>query len=354
MIEKDTWSRALLTCTATLREAIRNLERTALRIILVVDDDGRLLGTLSDGDIRRGLLEGVSLDTTVDVVFHRTPLVVTSQLEMDAVRKLMGTYKVQQIPILDKERRVIGLYVWDELQAPTQRKNLMVIMAGGKGTRLRPYTENCPKPLLPVAGKPLLEHILERSKLAGFHDVVISIHYLGEMIERHFGDGSSWGVKIRYLREHLPLGTAGALSLLHPAPSEPFVVTNGDLLTDIDYGELLDFHVRHNAVATMAVRLYEWQHPYGVVHTEGINIIGFEEKPIARTYINAGVYVFSPQVLEYLVIERCDMPMVFERLQSKGIRTVAYPMHEPWLDVGRPADLMKAELQAGQRDQITS
>jgi dTDP-glucose pyrophosphorylase len=353
LIDKDIWKRSLLTGSATLQEAIRNLEQTALRIILVVRDDARLLGTISDGDIRRGLLKGASLDTNVEAVLHRAPLVVPPQLGLDTVRQLMLSNKVQQIPIVDEERRVIGLHVWDELQAPAQRDNLMVIMAGGKGTRLRPYTENCPKPLLPVAGKPMLEHILERSKLAGFQRFVISIHYLGEMIEDHFGDGGQWGVDIRYLREDSPLGTAGALSLMHPMPSVPFVVTNGDVLTDIHYGELLDFHMRHDAAATMAVRLHEWQHPYGVVQTEGINIVGFEEKPVARTYINAGVYALNPQALACLPVGRCDMPVLFERLQSQGSRTVAYPMHEPWLDVGRPADLQQAEAEAGQPEQTT-
>lgn len=354
MIDKDIWQRALLTGAATLQEAIRNLEQTALRIILIVGADGRLLGTISDGDIRRGLLKGASLDASVDTVVHRAPLVVPPQLELDAVRQLMVANKVPQIPIVDEERRVIGLHVWDELQAPAQRENLMVIMAGGKGTRLRPFTENCPKPLLPVAGKPMLEHILERAKLAGFHRFVISIHYLGEMIEEHFGDGRKWGVDISYLREDAPLGTAGALSLLHPTPSAPYIVTNGDVLTDIHYGELLDFHVRQDAAATMAVRLHEWQHPYGVVQTEGINIVGFEEKPIARTYINAGVYALNPQALSCLTGGLCDMPVLFERLQSQGGRTVAYPMHEPWLDVGRPADLKQAETDAGHTGQTTS
>lgn len=354
MIDKDIWKRALLPATATIQEAIRNLEQTALRIVLVAGSDLRLQGTISDGDIRRGLLKGISFEAHVDSVVHRAPLVVPPELGLDTVRQLMVANKVQQIPIVDEERRVIGLHVWDDLEAPAQRNNLMIIMAGGKGTRLRPYTENCPKPLLPVAGKPILEHILERSKLVGFKHFVISTHYLGEMIEDYFGDGSKWNVDIRYLREESPLGTAGALSLLQPEPDAPFIVTNGDVLTDIHYGELLDFHVRHEAVATMAVRLHEWQHPYGVVQTHGIDIVGFEEKPIARTYINAGVYALDPQALVCLPRSRTDMPVLFERLQSQGGRTVAYPMHEPWLDVGRPADLKQAEAVTDCTDRNTT
>jgi dTDP-glucose pyrophosphorylase len=346
MSEQEGWKRALLSEQSTLQDAIRNLDQTALRIVLVVGEGGRLLGTVSDGDIRRGLLKGLGLHELIASVSHRTPLVVPAQLSRDAVMQLMVANKVQQIPVVDEERRVIGLHVWDELSASPERDNLMVIMAGGKGVRLRPHTENYPKPLLPVAGKPMLEHILERSKLAGFSRFIISVHYLGHMIEEYFGDGSQWGVQIGYLREDQPLGTAGALGLLQPTPAAPFVVTNGDVLTDINYGELLDFHVRHEAAATMAVRLHEWQHPYGVVQTRGIDIVGFEEKPVARTHINAGVYALNPDALSRLPPGRCDMPVLFERLQAQSMRTVAYPMHEPWLDVGRPMDLKQAETEA--------
>jgi len=239
---------------------------------------------------------------------------------------------------------VVGLHLWDEIAVPPARPNLMVIMAGGMGTRLRPHTENCPKPLLPVAGKPMLEHIIDRARVEGFTRFVLAVHYLGGMIEDYFGKGDRCHVEIDYLREQAPLGTAGALGLLTPRPTEPFVVTNGDVLTDIRYGELLDFHTRQAAVATMAVRLHEWQHPFGVVQTRGVEIVGFEEKPVARTHINAGVYVLEPDALSILAVDTpCDMPALFERLQAKSMRTVAYPMHEPWLDVGRPEDLAIAQ-----------
>ena len=216
-------------------------------------------------------------------------------------------------------------------------------MAGGMGTRLRPHTENCPKPLVSVAGKPMLEHIIERAKLEGFSHFVLAIHYLGHMIEDYFGNGERLDVRIDYLREQSPLGTAGALGLLNPRPDAPFVVTNGDVITDIRYGELLDFHIRHDAAATMSVRVHEWQHPFGVVQTRGIEIVGFEEKPVARSHINAGVYALNPDALSVLSADaHCDMPSMFERLQSKAKRTVAYPMHEPWLDVGRADDLIAA------------
>jgi dTDP-glucose pyrophosphorylase len=337
------WQKAILPAHSTLEQAIRNLNQVAIKIVLVVNDKGELEGTISDGDVRRGLLKGLNLNSPIESVIHRNALVVPPEMGRDMVMQLMVANKIQQIPVVDVQQNVVGLHLWDDITMLPTRSNLMVIMAGGMGTRLRPHTENCPKPLLPVAGKPMLEHIIERAKLEGFGHFVLAIHYLGHMIEEHFGDGKNLGVRIDYLREESPLGTAGALGLLNPRPDAPFVVTNGDVMTDIRYGELLDFHIRHNASATMAVRVHEWQHPFGVVQTQGVEIIGFEEKPITRSHINAGVYALDPAALDVLTARsRCDMPTLFERLQAKANRTVAYPMHEPWLDVGRPDDLKQA------------
>jgi dTDP-glucose pyrophosphorylase len=337
------WRKAILPTHACIGQAISNLDQVAIKIVLVVNESGELEGTISDGDIRRGLLKGLDLNSPITNVIHRNSLVVPPEMTRDMVMQLMVANKIQQIPAVDKNHHVVGLHLWDEIATPPLRPNIMVIMAGGKGTRLRPHTENCPKPMLPVAGKPMLEHIIERAKAEGFSHFVLAVHYLGHMIEEHFGNGDNMGIKIDYLRENSPLGTAGALSLLNPIPEQAFVVTNGDVITDIQYGELLDFHLRQNAAATMAVRMHEWQHPFGVVQTKGIEIVGFEEKPIARSHINAGVYALDPKTLNVLSQDsRCDMPTLFERLQAQSKRTVAYPMHEPWLDVGRPDDLIRA------------
>ncbi len=339
------WRQAILPASATISQAIRNLDQVAIKIILVATEAGVLEGTISDGDIRRGLLKGLDMNSPLTSIIHRNALVVPPELGRDLVMQLMIANKIQQIPVVDEQHHIVGLHLWNEITASPQRPNLMVIMAGGMGTRLLPHTENCPKPLLPVAGKPMLEHIIERAKLEGFNRFVLAIHYLGYMIEDHFGNGERLGVQIDYSREKSPLGTAGALGLLSPLPDAPFVVTNGDVITDIRYGELLDFHTRHAAAATMAVRVHEWQHPFGVVQTQGVEIVGFEEKPIARSHINAGVYALNPAALSVLTADmHCDMPTLFERLQAKAQRTVAYPMHEPWLDVGRPDDLAVARL----------
>ena len=341
---EQVWRSAILPAHATIGQAIRNLDQVAIKIVLIANETGVLEGTISDGDIRRGLLKGLNMNSPLNSVIHRNALVVVPELGRELVLQLMVANKIQQIPVVDEQHRIVGLHLWDEITTPRARPNLMVIMAGGMGTRLRPHTENCPKPLLPVAGKPMLEHIIERAKLEGLTRFMLAIHYLGHMIETHFGNGERLGVRIDYLREDVPLGTAGALGLLNPLPDEPFIVTNGDVITDIRYGEMLDFHIRHAAAATMAVRVHEWQHPFGVVQTQGVEIVGFEEKPIARSHINAGVYALDPAALSVLTINaHCDMPNLFERLQNKAQRTVAYPMHEPWLDVGRPDDLDLAQ-----------
>ena len=339
------WRQALLSPNASIDQAIRNLDATGIKIVLVVNESGALEGTVSDGDIRRGLLKGFNLNSELANIVHRNALVALPEMGRELVMRLMAANKVQQIPVVDEHHRVVGLHLWDEISSPLARSNMMVIMSGGVGARLRPHTENCPKPLLPIAGKPILEHIIDRAKLEGISHYVLAIHYLGHMIEEYFGNGNRLGVQINYLREDFPLGTAGALSLLNPIPDAPFLVTNGDVITDIRYGELLDFHIRQSAVATMAVRMHEWQHPFGVVETAGVEIIGFQEKPVARTHINAGVYVLDPAALNTLVPgEHCDMPSLFERLQIKKGRTVAFPMHEPWLDIGRPDDLKQANI----------
>jgi dTDP-glucose pyrophosphorylase len=343
---EERWRQAILPANSTIEQAIRNLDQVAIKIVLVVNERAELEGTLSDGDIRRGLLKGLNLNSLITSVIHRNALVVPLDMGREMVMQLMVANKIQQIPVVNEKHHVIGLHLWDEITTPPVRPNLMIIMAGGMGKRLRPHTENCPKPMLPVAGKPMLHHIVERAKSEGFSHFVLAINYLGHIIEDYFGNGEWLQVQIDYLREQSPLGTAGALGLFNTDPADPFVVTNGDVITDIRYGELLDFHVRHDAAGTMAVRMHEWQHPFGIVQMQGVEIVGFEEKPIARSYINAGVYALDPAALSVLTRDaHCDMPTLFERLQARDKRTVAYPMHEPWLDVGRPVDWKQAEVE---------
>ncbi len=345
---RDPWRMALLPTAATLQDAIQSLDRSGLQIVLVVTEAGALFGTLTDGDIRRALLKGLNLQSQANQIAHQNPLVAPPEMGREMVLQLMQANRIHQLPVVDRNRIVVGLHIWDEILAPSTRPNMMVVMAGGRGTRLRPHTEHCPKPMLEVGGKPMLEHIIARAKAEGFREFVLAIHYLGEMIENHFGDGSKWGVSIGYLREQSPLGTAGALSLMASRPSVPFVVTNGDVMTDVRYGEMLEFHARHQAAATMAVRQHELQNPFGVVRTSGVEIVGFEEKPVYRSHINAGIYVLGPEGLDSLQPgQYCEMPSLFDRIRERSGRTIVYPMHEPWLDVGRPDDLKLARSPQG-------
>lgn len=339
----STWQKALVSDKSSIREAIQCLDSSAFQIALVVADDKTLLGTITDGDIRRAIIKSTSMDHIITDIMNPKPLVSPPNLGKKAALQLMQANKIQQLPIVDAEGKVCGLHLMEDLVSPPELPNIMVIMAGGKGTRLRPFTQQCPKPMLPIGGKPMLEHILMRAKAEGVSNFILAINYLGEKIEEYFKDGAAWGISISYLRENEPLGTAGALSLLASEPEHPIIVCNGDVLTDIHYCDLLDFHAQNNATATMAVTRYEWQNPFGVVKTNGIEITGFEEKPISRSNVNAGIYILSPKALEHLESSQaCDMPNLFTLIKASQGKVIAYPMHEPWLDIGRPDDLALA------------
>ena len=341
--QSQCWRSTILPLDSSIQKAIHSLESSSLQIVLAVSEDGKFIGTLTDGDIRRAFLKGYKLESSIVDIIHRDSLTVTSDINREQVLQLMKVNRILQLPILDSKSMVVGLHVWDSINSSNTLENMMVIMAGGKGTRLRPYTENCPKPMLQVGEKPILEHIIKRANEDGFKNFLISLNYLGEMIEDYFGDGSKFNVNINYLKEDKPLGTAGCLSLIKTIPDKPFVVTNGDVLTQIHYDQILNFHLRQKAQATMAVRQHETQVQYGVVMTEGVELIGFKEKPIYLNHVNAGVYVLNPEALKYLDYEmHCDMPELFESIKLNAGSTIVYPMHESWLDIGRPDDLALA------------
>jgi dTDP-glucose pyrophosphorylase len=340
----DFWKKAILPPSSTIQDAATNLESSSMQIVLVVGKNDELIGTVSDGDIRRGLLQKKLINDPITSITQINPLVVPGNFDRKTVLSIMETNKIHQIPIVNGDNKVIGLHLWDQVITPIKRSNIMVIMAGGMGARMRHHTEAFPKPMLKLGGKPMLQHIIERGKSEGFRRFVISLNYLGHIIQDYFRSGENFDVEICYTHEETPLGTAGALSLINPLPDEPFVVTNGDVITDIRYGKVLDFHNQHKAVATMAVRLHEWQNPFGVVKLDGLRITGFKEKPVDRSYINAGVYVLDPKSLASLTKGAiCDMPTLFQRLGQKKLATVAYAMHEEWIDVGQPGDYELAE-----------
>lgn len=333
------WQSTLIREGSTIEDAVRCLDETALQICLVVDEDNKLLGTITDGDIRRALLRGSSLQSGIADVMKASPIVAPKGCSNTLAIQFMKSNAIRQLPIVTPENKVIGLYLLDKLTLSPARPNTMVIMAGGKGKRLHPYTENCPKPLLEVSGKPMLQHIIERASKDGIKKFIISVHYLGQMIIDYFKDGNSFGVEIDYIFESSPLGTAGALGLIEHKFEEPVLVCNGDVMSSVHYGDILDYHNEHDAFATMAVRLHKWQNQFGVVNTDGIDIIGFEEKPIIQSNINAGIYVLSGDVVNALEKDKpLDMPQLFMQLHDTEKKAIVYPMHESWVDVGRPAD----------------
>ena len=341
------WHKALVNRDANLEQAIKVLDKAALRIALVVDPKGILLGTLTDGDVRRALLKHFSMETPVEQVMNTSPKTGKENWTENRILDVMRRYKVLQLPLVDNEEKIVGLASLDDVLNKSRHDNPVFLMAGGFGTRLRPLTNTCPKPMLKVGDKPILEQILLNFIKAGFHNFYISVHYMPEIIKRHFGDGEDWGVRIRYVHEAEPLGTAGALGMLpHEEFELPVFVMNGDLLTSLNIHGLLEFHESHEGVATMCVREYEQQIPYGVVTSQGSQILSMVEKPVHRFFINAGVYLLDPKILrEIRKGERIDMPALLDEQIEKGKVVNMFPVHEHWLDIGRIDDFYQAQTE---------
>ena len=339
------WEKALVGIDVSLREAMAAIDRAGYQLALVVDEERRLLGSLSDGDARRALLAGMSLDDNVAAAVHRDPICARAGDDRDAVLALMRQKNLHQIPLVDARGVVVGLDHVDDFLVPPRRDNWVVIMAGGLGSRLQELTRDIPKPMLTIGSRPLLETIVRGYLAQGFHRFYFAVNYKAELIDAHFGDGSRFGAEIRYLREDRRLGTAGALSLLPEVPELPIVVTNADLLTKEDIGYMVDQHVEQGGEATMAVRHYEMQVPFGVVREEGGCIEAIEEKPVQRFVVSAGIYVLSPGVLRHVPADTYfDMPSLFEALTRDGRRARCHYINGYWLDIGRMPDYERANL----------
>ena len=334
----------LLPPDTSIIEALERLVDSQQQIILVVDEGHKLLGTVVDGDVRRGILRKISLESPIADIMKRTPATVTSETNREAALALMEERGIHHIPVLDGDGRVIGLESLSELLRKPQRDNWVVLMAGGEGNRLKPLTDDTPKPLLKIGDRPLLEMIVISFVNQGFRKIFIAVNYKAEMFDDHFGDGSHLGVTIEYLREDKPLGTAGALSLLPERPNAPIVVMNGDVMTSVNFGQLLSFHEEHRATATMCVREYDFEVPYGVADLEGEVLTGVSEKPVHSFFVNAGIYLLSPEALDFIPKdERYDMTALYQDLITLDKPTIAFPLREYWLDVGRVADLEQAQ-----------
>lgn len=328
----------------SILKALELLDLYALRIVLVVDENNQLLGSITDGDIRRGLLKGQNLHATVESIMHTTPYSVEDGSLTDRqIFEIMREKRYLALPII-RNGQLVNIITLDDLIRTKKKENPVFIMAGGFGTRLRPLTDKCPKPMLPVGGKPLLETIILSLKEQGFYRFYISTHYLPEVIHEHFGNGEKLDVNIQYVHENEPLGTGGALSLLPKNEIDlPFIVINGDVLTNMNFNKLIDFHNNQNAAATMCVREFQYQIPYGVVNSDNNMIQSMTEKPSYYFDINTGIYVISPALLNQVEPKFVGMPTILEQQISIDQKVASYPLHEYWLDIGHMEDYNRAQ-----------
>lgn len=347
---KRRWQEILISPSTAIKDAIRAIDKGAMGIALVVDEQRRLAGTVTDGDIRRGILRGLDLEEPVKKLMNSNPITVKENVTKEELLSLMRENSIRQIPILDAQSKVIGISLLSDLiitEGEKEKANPVVILAGGLGSRLRPLTEEIPKPLLKVGGKPILELMIEQLASHGFKNIFISVCYKAQRIKEYFGDGNQLGVRISYLEEDEFTGTAAPLRLLRGHVKEPFIVINGDLLTKIHFGNLIDFHNGQGFDLTVGIKKYEFKVPYGIIQIEEEKIIDLKEKPIQSFFVNAGVYVLNPEVLEYIPEgQHFDMPELIKLLLKKGKGIGSFPIHEYWLDIGQIQDYEQAQEDA--------
>lgn len=341
--------------TASIREVMSCIDRNAKGICLVVDEDRHLMGTITDGDIRRAILDGVDLNSSAQRLLDRRsytpypePITAPSDASDAELVELMNRHSIRQVPLVDEDGRVVDLALLGDLVKEYEFPLTAVVMAGGYGTRLRPLTEEVPKPMLPVGDRPLMELIIEQLRQSGIEQVNVATHYLGRRIKEHFEDGRDFGVDIQYVDEDQPLGTAGALGLME-TPDQPLLVINGDILTRVDFQAMLSYHREHEAHLTVAVRQYDLEVPYGVVECDGPRVCQLREKPRYSFLVNAGIYLLEPSVHRYIPnARRFDMTELIERLLDEGAKVVSFPVVEYWLDIGEPVDYEKAQEDVGE------
>jgi dTDP-glucose pyrophosphorylase len=341
------WEKALIGPEATFRDALISIDSTGAGIALVVDGERRLLGALSDGDVRRALIRGSGMEDRAAGAANPKPVCANALQDSTTMLALLRAHSLRQLPVLDAAGRVVGLVTPADFLDIRVRTNPVVIMAGGKGERLAELTRDTPKPMLKVGSRPILDTIVGSLAGQGFRNFWLAVNYKADQIEDHFGDGSAMGVDIGYLREDKPLGTCGALALL-PRPDEPFVVTNGDVLAKADYSHVLDSHLQSDAQATVVVRDYQMQVPFGVVASDGAQVTRIEEKPTRNYTISAGVYVLSPEVLDLVPADTFyDMPALIADLIARGRAVRQQRAEGYWMDIGRAPDYAQANADFG-------
>lgn len=340
------WRSTLLTPANCAKDALAVLDTVAARIALVVDENNRLIGSITDGDIRRSLLANCGLETPVIKIMNPSPITVPQQCDHREALRVMNQLRILHLPIIDADHRLIGLHVLSELLEDKRLENWVVLMAGGEGRRLYPITRDIPKPMIPIGGRPILETILNAFLDCGFYKFFISINYLGDQISSYFGDGAKWGAEITYLREDEKRGTAGCLSLLPDKPSSPVFVMNGDLLTKVNFNSLLDFHTQGGFAATLCIREHAVEIPFGVVDVEGDRVLKIKEKPTQKYFINSGIYVLDPRQIDAVPHTGIfDMTMMLSNIIEHGGHIGSFPIYEYWADIGRLPDLERAHIE---------
>ena len=340
----DKESSEALQATATVLEAIMALERSESKTAFVLDEQRKLLGSVTDGDIRRGILRGLSLTDEVVGVMNKSPISICNGKLSLGERDMKDAIFVA---VTDETGVFLGALRTDTYSA--NLPNTAVVMAGGKGSRLKPYTDSVPKPLVEVGGQSLIVSLLNQLKKNGFSRVYVSVNHMAQMIMDRLGDGTEFGLDLDYLQEDIPLGTAGSLSLIPEKPDKPILVTNADLRTACNFRSLVAFHEEQDASITVAVRSYTHEVPFGVIEIENHEIVALREKPILESKVSAGIYCLSPDVLSRVAKnEYLDMPdLIREQLEAGSARIVPFPIHEEWADIGRPEDLERARLASG-------
>lgn len=337
------WRNVLVDPSECIKKVVEIIDKSSLQVALVVSEEQKLLGTVTDGDIRRGILSGISLEKPVGSIMCTKPSTAKSEDNREDILSLMKRKEIRQIPIVDDHGFIIGLETLEGLVKIEPLPNHVVLMAGGLGKRLHPLTEDCPKPLLKVGSKPILETIINSFSDHGLKHFYLTVNYQANKIKKYFGDGTSLSVKIEYIEESKRMGTAGALSLVPQDFKYPFIVMNGDILTKVNFKHLLDFHTQHQAIATMCVREYDFQVPYGVVQIENTEVKKIEEKPIHKLFVNAGIYVLDPKVLQLVPKDSYfDMPDLFKKIRNLEYLTAAFPIREYWMDIGQIDDFHQA------------
>ncbi|MGQ0732905.1 MAG: nucleotidyltransferase family protein [Acidobacteriota bacterium] len=333
----------------SLRDVIARIDRNQRGIALVVDSARRLLGTITDGDVRRALLSGLDLALSAGALLEGRPKVASGPLTAPSgtstteLLELMRGHDLRHIPLIDMDGRVSDIAILSELVDEYRLPLRALVMAGGFGTRLKPLTDELPKAMLPIGDRPLLEHIVRQLQSAGIHRVSLATHYRADVIEQHFGDGRDFSVDIQYVNEDQPLGTAGALGLMAPS-DEPLLVMNGDILTSVDFRAMLEFHREHHADLTMAVRSFDLQVPYGIVDTDGARVVRISEKPMVQYLVNAGIYLLNPDVCRHVPSgRRYDMTDLVTYLLAEGRNVISFPVREYWVDIGQQEQYEQAQ-----------